>query len=122
MTLWPACIAGVLFLALAKILENMEVGHNVMHGQYDWMHDPDLDSNKYEWDIVATGDNWRHSHNFRHHTYTNVDAIDYQLLLEADFLVNAYEDSLSAEAIQSFRDKIFRSQSGIRLLNTMYGV
>lgn len=57
-----------------------------------------------------------------HHTYTNVDAIDYQLLLEADFLVNAYEDSLSAEAIESFRDKIFRSQSGIRLLNTMYGV
>ena len=57
-----------------------------------------------------------------HHTYTNVDAIDYQLLLEADFLVNAYEDSLSAEAIQSFRDKIFRSQSGICLLNTMYGV
>ncbi|MDR7192958.1 fatty acid desaturase family protein [Luteimonas terrae] len=74
--LWPACIAGVVFLALAKILENMEVGHNVMHGQYDWMHDPELDSNKYEWDIVATGDNWRHSHNFRHHTYTNVRGMD----------------------------------------------
>src|SRR5689334_16500805 len=38
-------------LALAKILENMEVGHNVMHGQYDWTKDPALDSHRYEWDI-----------------------------------------------------------------------
>ncbi|MCD9027549.1 acyl-CoA desaturase [Luteimonas sp. BDR2-5] len=72
----PAWILGVLLLGAAKILENMEVGHNVMHGQYDWMGDPDLDSNRYEWDIVATGDNWRHSHNFRHHTYTNVRGMD----------------------------------------------
>ena len=74
--LWPACVAGALLLGLAKILENMEVGHNVIHGQYDFMGDPRFDSHRYEWDIVATAANWRHSHNFRHHTYTNVRGMD----------------------------------------------
>lgn len=72
----PAWIIGVLLLAAAKILENMEVGHNIMHGQYDWTGDPSLDGRSYEWDIVATSDNWRHTHNFRHHTYTNVRGLD----------------------------------------------
>ena len=65
-------VAGVAALALAKILENMEIGHNVMHGQYDWTRDPALDSHRYEWDIVCTGDDWRHSHNYEHHTFTNI--------------------------------------------------
>ena len=43
-----------------------------MHGQYDWTRDPALDSHRYEWDIVCTGDDWRHSHNFEHHTFTNI--------------------------------------------------
>ena len=72
----PAWILGVLLLAASKILENMEVGHNVIHGQYDWMGDPNLQGKSYEWDIVATSDNWRHTHNFRHHTYTNVRGLD----------------------------------------------
>jgi linoleoyl-CoA desaturase len=72
----PAWIAGVVLLALSKILENMELGHNVMHGQYDWMNDPKLNGHTYEWDIVATGDNWRKTHNFQHHTYTNVRGMD----------------------------------------------
>jgi fatty acid desaturase len=72
----PAWIAATLLLALAKILENMELGHNVMHGQYDWMRDPHLDGKTYEWDIAGTGDNWRKTHNFRHHTYTNVRGMD----------------------------------------------
>ena len=72
----PAWILGVLLLAASKILDNMEVGHNVIHGQYDWMGDPSLQSRSYEWDIVATADNWRHTHNFRHHTYTNVRGMD----------------------------------------------
>lgn len=72
----PAWIAGVLLLALSKILENMELGHNVMHGQYDWMRDPHLDGKTYEWDIVGTSDNWRKTHNFKHHTYTNVRGMD----------------------------------------------
>jgi linoleoyl-CoA desaturase len=74
--LWPAAITGTLLLALSKILENMELGHNVMHGQFDWTGDPKLNGNTYEWDIVATADNWRKTHNFRHHTYTNVRGMD----------------------------------------------
>ncbi len=76
MLLWPAWILGTLLLALSKILENMELGHNVIHGQYDWMGDPHLNGKSYEWDIVATSENWRHTHNFRHHTYTNVRGLD----------------------------------------------
>ena len=64
--------AGVAGLALSKILENMEIGHNVMHGQYDWTKDPALDSRAYEWEMVCTGDDWRHSHNYEHHTFTNI--------------------------------------------------
>ena len=60
-------VLGTTALGLSKILENMEVGHNVMHGQYDWTGDPALDSQRYEWDNVCTGDDWRHSHNFEHH-------------------------------------------------------
>ncbi|MFO0676147.1 MAG: acyl-CoA desaturase [Polyangiaceae bacterium] len=63
---------GTLSLTASKILENMEIGHNVMHGQYDWTRDPELDSRTYDWDSVCTADNWRHSHNFEHHTFTNV--------------------------------------------------
>ncbi len=72
----PAWIAGVALLAISKILENMELAHNVIHGQYDWMGDAQLQGSTYEWDIVGTADNWRKTHNFRHHTYTNVRGLD----------------------------------------------
>jgi fatty acid desaturase len=68
----PAWAAGVGLLALSKVLENMEIGHNVMHGQYDWLNDPALSGAQYEWDIVCPGDQWRHSHNYMHHTFTNI--------------------------------------------------
>jgi NADPH-dependent stearoyl-CoA 9-desaturase len=68
----PAWIGGVTALSLSKILDNMEIGHNVMHGQYDWMKDPGLDSKRFEWDTACPGDQWRHSHNYMHHTHTNV--------------------------------------------------
>lgn len=57
-----------------------------------------------------------------HHTYDGVDGPDYQILLEADFLVNAYEDGLSARAIRAFRAKVFRTQNGLRLLDAIYGL
>jgi len=72
----PAWVLGTLLLGLAKILENMELGHNVIHGQYDWMGDPTLNGKTYEWDIVGTSENWRKTHNFKHHTYTNVRGMD----------------------------------------------
>ena len=78
--LHPAALAtlaiGTLLLALSKILENMELGHNVIHGQYDWMQDPRFDGRTYEWDIAGTADNWRKTHNWRHHTWTNVRGMD----------------------------------------------
>jgi NADPH-dependent stearoyl-CoA 9-desaturase len=59
-------------LSLSKILDNMEIGHNVMHGQYDWMKDPELSGKGFEWDTACPGDQWRHSHNYMHHTHTNI--------------------------------------------------
>jgi linoleoyl-CoA desaturase len=72
----PAWLAGVSALSLSKILDNMEIGHNVMHGQYDWMKDPALDSRQFEWDTACPGDQWRYSHNYMHHTHTNVLGMD----------------------------------------------
>ena len=68
----PTWLLGSALLGLGKILENMELGHNVMHGQYDWMNDPEFSGQRYEWDIVGPADFWRHTHNHVHHTYTNV--------------------------------------------------
>jgi fatty acid desaturase len=68
----PFWLAGVAALSLSKILDNMEIGHNVMHGQYDWMRDPALNSKKFEWDTACPSDQWRHSHNYMHHTFTNI--------------------------------------------------
>jgi fatty acid desaturase len=68
----PFWLAGTAALALAKILDNMEIGHNVMHGQYDFTHDPALSAEGFEWDTVCPGDQWRHSHNYLHHTFTNI--------------------------------------------------
>jgi fatty acid desaturase len=68
----PAWVAGTTMLALSKILENMEIGHNVMHGQWDWMNDPEIHSGTWEWDTTCPAEGWKHSHNFVHHTFTNV--------------------------------------------------
>ena len=84
----PAWCAGVALLALAKVIETMEIGHNVLHGQYDWMGDPALNGPRYEWDWACVASEWRHSHNFVHHTFTNVVGKDrdvgYGLLRMAD--------------------------------------
>ncbi len=72
----PFWLAGTAMLGLSKILDNMEIGHNVMHGQYDWMGDPAISSRGFEWDTACPGDQWRHSHNYMHHTYTNIVGMD----------------------------------------------
>ena len=72
----PAWLAGTAMLAASKILDNMEIGHNVMHGQYDWMGDPALTSRNFEWDSACPSEQWRHSHNYMHHTYTNIVDMD----------------------------------------------
>jgi fatty acid desaturase len=75
----PLWFAGTAALSLAKILENMEIGHNVMHGQWDWMNDPDINSQNWDWDTASPADAWRHSHNYEHHTFTNVRGKDRDL-------------------------------------------
>ena len=68
----PAWVAGTATLSTAKILENMEIGHNVLHGQWDWMNDPVINSQAWDWDTASTSEAWKHSHNYIHHTYTNI--------------------------------------------------
>src|SRR5689334_16045395 len=65
-------IVGASTLGLAKILENMEIGHNVLHGQWDWMNDPVINSRAWDWDTASTAEAWRHSHNYIHHTFTKI--------------------------------------------------
>ncbi len=75
----PLWLAGTASLSVAKILENMEIGHNVMHGQWDWMNDPDINSQSWDWDTASPADAWRHSHNYEHHTFTNIRGKDRDL-------------------------------------------
>jgi linoleoyl-CoA desaturase len=79
--------AGVALLGTYKALENMEIGHNVLHGQYDFMHDPSLSSATYEWDMVGTAKSWKRAHNATHHVFTNVIGRD------RDFGYNAFRFS-----------------------------
>jgi NADPH-dependent stearoyl-CoA 9-desaturase len=67
-----AWVGGTTANSLAKILENMEIGHNVLHGQWDWMNDPQIHSSTWDWDTASTAEAWKHSHNYIHHTYTNI--------------------------------------------------
>ncbi len=72
----PVLAASAISLGLAKILENMEIGHNVMHGQWDWMNDPEIHSSTWEWDTGQPAEQWKHSHNYIHHQFTNVLGYD----------------------------------------------
>lgn len=67
-----AWAGGVAALTASKMLNTLEIGHNVMHGQYDWSGDPALQGAAFEWDFLCPGDNWRHLHNVYHHRYTNI--------------------------------------------------
>jgi fatty acid desaturase len=68
----PFWLLGTTLLSISKILDNMEIGHNVMHGQYDWMNNPKIHSANFEWDTACDGKSWRQTHNYEHHTYTNI--------------------------------------------------
>ncbi|EPQ79408.1 fatty acid desaturase family protein [Mycobacterium marinum] len=69
-------LLGVTALAAAKSIENMELGHNIGHGQWDWMNDPEIHSSTWEWDMAGVSSQWRYSHNYRHHVFTNVVGVD----------------------------------------------
>jgi len=67
---------GAVGLGVAKIIENMEIGHNVIHAQWDWMNDPEIHSSTWEWDMVGVARHWQVTHNFSHHKYTNILGMD----------------------------------------------
>jgi hypothetical protein len=67
---------GTLALLASKCIENMELGHNITHGQWDWMNDPEIHSNTWEWDMAGPSSQWRYSHNYRHHVFANVIGMD----------------------------------------------
>jgi len=75
----PLWLLGTSALALAKILDNMEIGHNVLHGQWDWMRDPKIHSSTWEWDHASPPEQWQRAHNDRHHVNTNVVGKDNDL-------------------------------------------
>ncbi len=75
----PVWLLGTGLLGISKIVENMELGHNVMHGQFDWLNDPSLNGTTYDWDTIATGDDWKYTHNYIHHTYTNIVGMDHDV-------------------------------------------
>ena len=75
----PVWLVGTGLLGISKIVENMELGHNVMHGQFDWLNDPSLNGANYDWDTMATGDDWKYTHNYVHHTYTNIIGKDHDI-------------------------------------------
>ncbi|MGQ0599232.1 fatty acid desaturase family protein [Aquabacterium sp.] len=73
---WPTWWLGAAILSVSKVLQSGEFAHNVMHGQYDWMNDPRFEGKTHDWDLACTKEDWRHSHNFLHHHYTNVIGLD----------------------------------------------
>jgi fatty acid desaturase len=79
MMLPPTWLAGIGALSASKILDNMEIGHNVMHGQYDWMNDPAVSSRHFDWDTANSAEQWKRTHNYEHHTFTNVVGRDHDV-------------------------------------------
>jgi fatty acid desaturase len=67
---------GTAALAAAKCIENMELGHNISHGQWNWMNDPEIHSSTWEWDMAGLTSQWQNSHNYRHHVFANVVGVD----------------------------------------------
>ena len=74
-----AWLLGTASLAVAKSLENMEIGHNVLHGQWDWMRDPKIHSSTWQWDHASPPEQWKRAHNQVHHTFTNIVGHDNDL-------------------------------------------
>ncbi|MGA9371911.1 MAG: fatty acid desaturase [Solirubrobacterales bacterium] len=97
----PAWAAGTSALASAKILENMEIGHNVLHGQWDWMNDPQIHSSTWDWDTASTAEAWKHSHNYIHHTYTNILGKDKDLGYEV-MRIDPHQDWHPVYLLQPF--------------------
>lgn len=95
---------GTAALAAAKCIDNMELGHNISHGQWDWMNDPEIHSGTWEWDNAGLASHWRYSHNYRHHVFANVVGVD---------------DDLGFRIMRVTRDQEWRASA---LLQPLYAV
>jgi hypothetical protein len=98
-----------------------EIKYNSSSGYYQQLEGPNearilLEGLGIE-DIIIDRVCWLIAH---HHTYLNIDKPDYQILVEADFLVNACEDDMDKKAIENIKIKVFRTESGKRLLESIY--
>lgn len=105
-----AWVAGTAALSASKILDNMEVGHNIIHGQWDWMRDPSIHSSTWEWDNVTPAEHWKNSHNQVHHTYTNVVGHDNDLgygIMRVDDAQKWYPGYLMQPVIQFVNATLF---------------
>ena len=98
-----------------------EKRHNSSSGYYQQLEGPNEARTLLERlgieDTIIDRVCWLIAH---HHTYQNIDKPDYQILVEADFLVNVYEDNMDKNAIERIKTKVFRTESGRRLLDMMY--
>lgn len=102
-------------------IKNSENKYNSSAGNYQQIEGPPeakrlLENLDIESEIIGRVC-WLIAH---HHTYTDIQGLDYQILIEADFLVNAFEDNMSTASIISFMTKVFVTETGIKLLKTMY--
>lgn len=102
-------------------IKNSEIKHHSSSGVYQQVEGPPeakkmLEGLAIDKDIIERVC-WLIAH---HHTYNNIDSIDYQILVEADFLVNIFEDEMSADSIRNIHGNIFKTESGLKLLNALY--
>lgn len=74
--LWPLWLVGVVLLTLSHLIETMELGHNLMHGQFNWMNDSRFAARTYRWNFACEPRDWCEFHNHIHHHYANVQGRD----------------------------------------------
>ncbi len=116
----------ILIVDLAAILHDIgikeaEKKYNSCSGQYqekegppialEMLRDAGLDENIIDRVCYLIGN---------HHSYQKIDGKDFQILVEADFLVNAYEDGMSRQSIESVRNRLFKTPTGITMIENMY--
>lgn len=102
-------------------IKESERKHNSSAGTYQEMEGPPVARELLSEFNLASEFTERVCHLIgNHHTYSRIDDIDFQILVEADFLVNIFEDNLSGSAISLLKKKYFKTQSGISFLESMY--
>lgn len=115
-----------LIVEMAAILHDIgikisEKKYNSSAGKYQELEGPDIAKELLlEFDIESSILDRVYFLIGHHHTYSKIDDIDFQILIEADFLVNIFEDNLSSDSIQTIRSKYFKTNTGIRIIDSFY--